>query len=114
MRIEFATLFGLAWMAACPLALAQTALEDNADLLAIYKADISHEICGFAVSDAQVAAMAAASDKLEEKLELDEAAAQKLYDEATKALEKQKPSGLCDPAGEWNKAYLEILARFAK
>ena len=88
--------------------------EKRETLTTIYKINISHEICGFALSDAQSAGLGGMSDKLEEALGLEEQAAQQLYEEAAAGLEARKPQGLCDPRGEWATTYGETLGKLVK
>ena len=103
-----------AFLALAGIARAEGDAAEREALLAIYRINISQEICGFELSDAQSAALGGMSDKLEETLGLDEPAAQKLYDEATAALEARKPQGLCEPNGEWAKNYAETLGKLVQ
>lgn len=95
-------------------ATAQFRDEDRENLISIYMITISQELCGFAISDNEAGALGIASDKLEATLEMDEQAAQKLYDQISQTMTAQKASGLCDPKGEGARTYKENLAKFAK
>lgn len=106
MRVLFAFLM-LGAMAQS--AAAQTP-QDKDSLISVYQITISQELCKFELSDDQADAVGKASDKLEERLGLDDEEAQKLYDQVEAGLQKQKDSGLCDPKGEWVKVYKNALA----
>ena len=104
----------LCFCAAAP-ALAIAAQSDDHDaLVQIYMVTISQEICSFEISDAQSETLGGATDKLEERLGLTEEASQKLYDQITAALERQKAEGLCNPNGDWARTYKETLTRLGK
>ena len=112
MRRCFAwTLMCLAWLPV-PLA-AQTASDsENHDaLVEIYKLMISQELCDFAITDDQAAALVIVGDRLEEKLSLTEVASQKLYGQIAATLERQRAAGLCNPKGEWAKTYRAAVAK---
>ena len=97
-----------------PPSQAQFRNEDRENLISIYMLTIGQELCGFAMSDNEAGALGIASDKLEEALEMDERAAQKLYDQIAQTMTAQKAAGLCNPQGDGARLYKDNLAKFAK
>jgi hypothetical protein len=91
---------------------AQSELRDR--LVTIYMVTVSPELCGFALSESQAAAIGKMSDDLEDQLNISEEDAQKLYDQIENQMTEQKPSGLCDPKGSWAKKFKESVAAFTK
>ncbi len=93
---------------------AEIAQADRDRLVLVYKITISQEICGFELTDQQASALGSVSDKLEGELEISEDDAQKLYDETSAVLVARKSKGLCDPMGEWARAYKQGLETLVK
>jgi hypothetical protein len=93
---------------------AQSESELRDRLVTIYMVTVSPELCGFALSESQAAAIGKMSDDLEDQLNISEEDAQKLYDQIENQMTEQKASGLCDPKGSWAKKFKESVAAFTK
>lgn len=71
---------------------------------------ISHDLCGFALSDGQQQALTSESETIADELKMQPEDAQRLYDQFAESMRRQKETGLCDPKGEWAAAYLRLAA----
>ncbi len=97
-------------LAAAPAA-AQSDGALREQLLQLYRVTISQDICSFPLTDAQADAVSRRTDDLEARLSLEEAEAQKLYDQLEAQMAKQKDAGLCNPEGEWATAYTAFVEK---
>ena len=90
------------------------AAQPNADqrnvLINLDMVQISKDLCGFAMTEAQADAVAAHIDQITEQLGMSDDQAQKLYGQLQAQMTRQKASGLCDPKGNWAKLYAKLLA----
>jgi hypothetical protein len=99
------------------LMLASTALAAPSDedrLIELDRIAISHDLCGFALSDEQSEALEEETDKVVAALGYGEDDAQKLYDQINEEMQRQKPAGLCNPKGEWGQMYDKAVGDLAK
>ncbi|MBL8590861.1 MAG: hypothetical protein JNK46_20185 [Methylobacteriaceae bacterium] len=90
-------------------AFGQSGSDAREQLLQLYRITISQDICSFPLTDQQADVVTRRTDDLESRLDLTEAEAQKLYDQLEAQMLKQKDAGLCNPDGEWAKAFAALV-----
>jgi hypothetical protein len=84
--------------------------DPRAELTQLYRLTISNDLCDFPLTETQSDLLARRQEELETTLDLSEDASQALYDQVERQMQKQKAAGLCDPKGEWAKAYAQDIA----
>jgi hypothetical protein len=87
--------------------------EPRAELIQLMRLAISNDLCDFPLTDAQSDALTHRQEELETRLELDDDASSKLYDQIEAQMRAQKAAGLCDPKGEWAKVYAQDVGALA-
>jgi hypothetical protein len=104
----------LAWACCSVTASAQSDPDrDRQFLIDLDMVTISKDLCGFALTDAQTEAVDARIDQLTQSLAIGEEDGQKLYDQLTEQMTRQKPAGLCNPKGDWAMRYKKIVESVA-
>jgi hypothetical protein len=83
--------------------------KDRQSLIDLDMVTISKDLCGFELTDAQSDAVDARIDQLTQSLALSEEDGQKLYDQLTEEMTRQKATGLCSPKGAWAKTFKTIV-----
>ncbi len=91
-------------------AIAQPSTDQRNTLINLDMVQISKDLCGFAMTEAQADAVAARVDQITEQLGMSDDQVQKLYGQLQAQMTRQKASGLCDPKGNWAKLYAKLLA----
>lgn len=77
----------------------------NLDML-----QISKDLCGFAITDAQADVISSQIEQITEALNMSDDQSQKLYVQLHEQMTRQKPAGLCAPKGAWAKLFAKLLA----
>ena len=105
-RIAAAALFAAA--AVVP-ARAADGQERRETLLTLYKVMITNESCDLDMSEAEADAVSDAAEALVHDLRLTEEQANEVYVRARGEMEEQGGDKICDPQGDWLRAYRQAV-----